>query len=130
MGDSGMGYLWVGPLITAAELAAETIITNRLIQHVVIVMLKMTIIIISVMIKDLAPFIGVLVGIISVIAGVSAGIRWLVRHYFDDIKHELKPNSGTSIKDQVTRLERSHEKLEDKVDKIFETLLDFISKNK
>ena len=81
-------------------------------------------------IQDLAPFIGVLVGIISVIAGVSAGIRWLVRHYFDDIKHELKPNGGSSIKDQVNRLEKSHEKLEDKVDKIFETLLEFISRNK
>ena len=126
-----MGYLWVGPLITAAELAAEIIITNRLIQHLVLILLKITIIIISVMtIQDLAPFIGVLVGIISVIAGVSAGIRWLVRHYFDDIKHELKPNGGSSIKDQVNRLEKSHEKLEDKVDKIFETLLEFISRNK
>ncbi len=81
-------------------------------------------------IESVAVFIGVAVGIISVIAGVSAGIRWLVRHYFDDIIHELKPNGGSSIKDQVNRLEKSHEKLEGKVDKIFDALLEYISRDK
>ena len=81
-------------------------------------------------IESIAPFIGVAVGIISVIAGVSAGIRWLVRHYFDDIKHELKPNGGSSMKDQVNRLETNHEKLDGKVDKIYEILLEYISRPK
>ena len=81
-------------------------------------------------IESVAVFIGVAVGIISVITGVSAGIRWLVRHYFDDIKHELKPNGGSSIKDQVNRLEVNHEKLDGKVDKIYEILLEYISRSK
>lgn len=69
---------------------------------------------------------------------IGAGIRWLTKHYFDEIKAELKPNSGSSIKDQVTRLEKrqeeiekkietQHSKLEDKIDKIFDTLLNHLS---
>lgn len=33
-------------------------------------------------------------------------IRWVIKHYLKDIKHELLPNSGKSMKDQITRLER------------------------
>lgn len=72
--------------------------------------------------------IGMVVAISSVITAVAAGVRWLVKHYFDEIKKELRPNSGSSLKDQVTRLERNHEKLEEKVDKIFDTIIDFLSK--
>lgn len=72
--------------------------------------------------------IGMVIAISSVITAVAAGVRWLVKHYFEEIKKELKPNSGSSIKDQVTRLEQSHQKLEEKVDKIFDTILDFLSK--
>ena len=42
-------------------------------------------------------------------------------HYFadfDEIKNEIKPNSGSSIKDQVTRLESRTENLEAKLDKL------------
>ena len=46
------------------------------------------------------------------IVGILAGmIRWLVKHYFDEIKKEFKPNGGSSLKDQVNRLEKEHEKL-------------------
>lgn len=71
---------------------------------------------------------GMVIAISSVITAVAAGVRWLVKHYFDEIKAELKPNSGSSLKDQVGRLEKSHEKLEEKVDKIFDALLELISK--
>jgi hypothetical protein len=74
--------------------------------------------------------IGMVIAISSVITAVAAGVRWLVKHYFDEIKAELKPNSGSSLKDQVSRLETNHQKLEDKVDKIFDTLLEFISRSK
>lgn len=72
--------------------------------------------------------IGMVIAISSVITAVAAGVRWLVKHYFDEIKAELKPNSGSSLKDQVGRLEKSHQKLEEKVDKIFDILLEFVSK--
>ena len=59
----------------------------------------------------------------TVITSVALGVKWLTKHYFDEIKHEMKPNSGTSIKDQVTRLESRTEKVEEKVDKIYDLLI-------
>ncbi len=64
-----------------------------------------------------------IVSIISIIGSIALGVRWLVKHYFDAIKAELKPNGGSSIKDQVNRLEQQHNKLDSKVDKIYEILI-------
>jgi hypothetical protein len=41
------------------------------------------------------------VAVISIVTGFVGSIRWLVKHYLS----ELKPNSGSSLRDQVTRLE-------------------------
>jgi hypothetical protein len=41
------------------------------------------------------------VGIVTVLGGVTAMLQFLIKHYLN----ELKPNSGSSIKDQVNRLE-------------------------
>ena len=41
------------------------------------------------------------VGIVTVLGGVAAFLQFLVKHYLA----ELKPNGGSSIKDQVNRLE-------------------------
>ncbi len=41
------------------------------------------------------------VAIVTVLGGVTAMLHFLVRHYLA----ELKPNSGSSLKDQVNRLE-------------------------
>ena len=48
-----------------------------------------------------------LVSIMTIMAGFTAAIRWLVKHYL----YELKPNSGSSLKDSVTRLEAKVEVL-------------------
>lgn len=74
--------------------------------------------------------IGVVIAVSSVITAVAAGVRWLVKHYFDEIKSQFKPNGGSSLRDQVNRLEEGHGKLEQKVDMIYEVLLEFIGKNK
>jgi hypothetical protein len=63
------------------------------------------------------------VSILSIITSLAIGIRWLVKHYFDAIKAEFKPNGGSSLKDQVNRLEIQHNKLDTKVDKIYELLI-------
>jgi hypothetical protein len=63
------------------------------------------------------------VSIVSILTSIALGVRWLVKHYFDEIKSELKPNGGSSLKDQVNRLEAQHNKLESKVDKIYEILI-------
>ena len=38
---------------------------------------------------------------IAILSGLFIGLRWLVKGWLN----ELRPNSGTSLKDQVTRLE-------------------------
>jgi len=49
----------------------------------------------------------VVVAVCTIIGGFTAAVRWLVKHYLN----ELKPNSGTSLKDSVTRLERQVEEI-------------------
>jgi H+/Cl- antiporter ClcA len=41
------------------------------------------------------------VAVMTIVGGFAAGVRWLVKHYLN----ELKPNGGSSIKDSVQRLE-------------------------
>ncbi len=49
---------------------------------------------------------------IGIVTGFAAGVRWLVKHYL----YELKPNSGSSLRDQVNRLEQ-------KVDTLYQILI-------
>jgi hypothetical protein len=51
------------------------------------------------------------VSIMTIVVGFSAAIRWLVKHYLS----ELRPNSGSSLRDSVDRLEQ-------RVDRIYEIL--------
>jgi hypothetical protein len=41
------------------------------------------------------------VGVITVLGGVATYTQFMIKHYLT----ELKPNGGSSIKDQVNRLE-------------------------
>lgn len=50
---------------------------------------------------------GFIVALISIIGSVTMGVKWLVKHYLN----ELKPNGGTSLKDSVDRLERQIEEI-------------------
>jgi hypothetical protein len=62
--------------------------------------------------QDWAALTLTLLTIITIVAG---GIRWLVKHYLS----ELKPNSGSSLKDSVNRLEV-------KTDKLFDLVLEHL----
>jgi len=53
------------------------------------------------------------VAIATVLGGVTAMLQFMVKHYLA----ELKPNSGTSMKDSINRLET-------RIDKIYEILCD------
>lgn len=44
---------------------------------------------------------GLIVSIIAIVSAFAGSIRWLVKHYLN----ELKPNDGSSLKDSVNRLE-------------------------
>ncbi len=48
---------------------------------------------------------GFFLALMSIVAGFTAWVRWLVKHYLS----ELKPNSGSSLKDSVIRLEEKVE---------------------
>jgi len=41
------------------------------------------------------------VAILSILGGVAAYVQFMIKHYLS----ELRPNGGSSIKDQVNRLE-------------------------
>ena len=44
---------------------------------------------------------GLALAISTLIGSFALMVRWLVKHYLE----ELKPNGGSSVKDQVNRLE-------------------------
>lgn len=86
---------------------------------------------------------GLILTTLSIVALVVGGVKFLVKHYFEEIKSELKPNSGSSLKDQVTRLESQYgifqerineadtmrREMNSKLDKMYLILLDHIAKN-
>ena len=41
------------------------------------------------------------VAVMTIIGGFAGAVRWMVKHYLN----ELKPNGGSSIKDSMARLE-------------------------
>ena len=58
-------------------------------------------------------WLGMILTLLSILALVAGGVKWLVKHYLS----ELRPNGGSSVKDQVNRLEI-------KVDKLYDILID------
>ena len=78
-----------------------------------------------------------IVAILTIVSSIAFGIKWLVKHYLV----ELKPNSGSSLKDQVSRLEsaldeqrvdsiKSRDRQEKKLDEMYKMLLDHIANTK
>jgi hypothetical protein len=59
-----------------------------------------------------ASWAGLIVSVIAIVSAFTGSVRWLVKHYL----YELKPNSGSSLKDSVTRLE-------DKVEILYQMML-------
>jgi hypothetical protein len=73
------------------------------------------------------------VSVLTIVAVVAGSIKWLVKHYLV----ELKPNSGSSLKDQVSRLEdrineaeAKRKDMDRKLDHMYEILIEYIAKNK
>jgi hypothetical protein len=56
-----------------------------------------------------------ILSILSILAIFAGGIKWMVKHYLS----ELKPNSGSSLKDSVSRLE-------EKTDKVFDLMIEHL----
>ena len=58
---------------------------------------------------------GFAAGVTTTLIGVLAGFRYLVKGWLN----ELRPNSGSSMKDQLTALQKETTHLSDRIDELF-----------
>lgn len=65
---------------------------------------------------------GLVLTALSILVIVGAGVRWILKNYIigviESLK-ELKPNGGSSLKDQINRVE-------EKVDKLFDIMIEHL----
>ena len=54
-------------------------------------------------------------GVIAVLSGGLVGLRFIVKGWLN----ELRPNSGTSMKDAINRIDERSSRLEQRVDDLF-----------
>ena len=59
----------------------------------------------------LKDYLTIAVALIAIFSAIAGGIRWMVKHYLN----ELKPNGGSSMKDSLERLEK-------RIDSLFELI--------
>jgi hypothetical protein len=74
-----------------------------------------------------------IVAILTIVSSIAFAIKWLVKHYLS----ELKTNGGSSVKDQMNRLEaRANEadakrqEMDRKLDHMYDILIEYIAKSK
>lgn len=67
-------------------------------------------------------WLGLALTALSILIIVGGGIRWILKNYIigviESLK-ELKPNGGSSLKDQINRVE-------EKVDKLFDMMIEHL----
>lgn len=83
---------------------------------------------------------GLILSVLTIVGIMAGGIKFLVKHYLS----ELKTNGGSSVKDQINRLEmrineadsvrkqmkEDHKVMKDKLDHMYDILLEYIAKSK
>ena len=62
-----------------------------------------------------AEWAGFAVAIMTLLVGFTSAVRWLVKHYLS----ELKPNSGSSLRDAVNINTERLDRVEQRVDQIY-----------
>lgn len=50
----------------------------------------------------LKDYLTITVAVVAIFSAFAGGIRWMVKHYLN----ELKPNGGSSMKDSMDRMEQ------------------------
>lgn len=80
-----------------------------------------------------ALIIEIVIGASTILAGFAAAIKWLVKHYLS----ELKTNGGSSMRDEVKAIklrqdeaDQLRREMNQKLDKMYMILLDYISTKK
>ena len=87
---------------------------------------------------------GFILTLLSIGAIVLSGIRWYVkvqikpiREAVEDIRSETKTNGGTSMRDEIKSIKKEQEDARqlrkatsDKLDHMYEVLLDFVARSK
>jgi hypothetical protein len=81
-------------------------------------------------IMSVSDWAGLVLTALSIIAITVGGIRWYItaeiKVLSTELKNdlsELKPNGGSSMKDQVNRLEEKSHRLEEKIDNLYNVLI-------
>ena len=79
---------------------------------------------------SISDWAGLILTALSIIAITVGGIRWFIQAEMKTLStelknnlSELKPNGGSSMKDQVNRLEQKSHQLEDKIDNLYNVLI-------
>ena len=68
---------------------------------------------------------GLVLTLLSIVTLLAGGIKFLVKNYLS----ELKPdgNGGHNLEGRIARVEQRTEKMENKLDHMYEILIDFIA---
>jgi hypothetical protein len=64
-------------------------------------------------------WLGICVAVSTLLGSLAIAVRFLVKHYLS----ELKPNGGSSLRDEQNRQGDTIKRLEDRVDEIYRLLL-------
>lgn len=54
--------------------------------------------------------------ILTIMTAFFAGLTWVIKREVDQVKHEVFPNSGKSMRDAVDRMEARQIRIEEKLD--------------
>jgi hypothetical protein len=64
-------------------------------------------------------WLGICVAVSTLVGSLAVAVRFLVKHYLS----ELKPNGGSSLRDEQNRQGDTIKRLEDRVDEIYRLLV-------
>jgi hypothetical protein len=64
-------------------------------------------------------WLGICVAVSTLLGSLAIAVRFLVKHYLS----ELKPNGGSSLRDEQNRQGATIKRLEDRVDEIYRLLV-------
>ena len=64
-------------------------------------------------------WLGIAIGFTSLLGSLAVAVRFLVKHYLI----ELKPNGGSSLRDEQNRQGETIKRLETRIDEIYSMLL-------